>query len=440
MIWPCTANSESTIEQGDVTSSSAAITTDIADESDRAGGVDLAAIVEQTRHAAGDQLAAAWQLHVERVEQELRSGWKDYIEYVLCNVFEEFSAQLTPRFAAALEAQLRFSTEEALAAAQVEAEAKRRELNERIAELESALAEESASYSRLLTNWQNTVASERESAARSASEVISQTARRLRQAVEAQDWTIAILEGASRFSEKAALFQLIDGSLQLLGVKARDAEYQEAVVPFSAAAADAPAISRVIETREPVAIRADAEQLSEAIVGRVEPAESEMAFVCPLTATDRVEAVLVAYGRDSSLDTNALEHLSMLGALLRKRPAPPAPQPAADPAPEQPQPAQRVLYPVSREEQELHLQAQRFARVQVSEMRLFRHQEVTQGRQTKDIYSAMKDVIDRSREKYAQQFLSSASSLPDYLHAELIKTIALGNESLLGPGYPGPLV
>ena len=440
MIWPGTGNGEGTIENEEIKNGFAAIAAENGANGDSAGRIDLTAIVEQTRHAAGDQLAAAWQLHVERVEQELRSGWKDYIEYVLSNIFDEFSAQITPRFAEAVQAQIRASTEEAIAGVQRQAEAGRTEMSERIVALEAALAEEEASYNRLLTNWQNTLASERQSAARLTAEVINQTSRRLRQAVEVRDWAVAILEGAARFSEKAALFQHIGGSLQLLGVKACEAEYQEAVVQFSTAAADVPAIARVLETREPVAVPADAEQLSESVIARVEPAESDMAFICPLTGGEKAEAVLLAYGRDATLDTNALEHLSLLGELLRKRPEPPAPEPPATPAPEQAQPVQRILYPVSREEQEFHLQAQRFARVQVSEMRLFRHQEVTQGRQSKNLYSAMKDAIDRSREKYKEQFLRSKSSLPDYLHVELIKTIALGDESLLGPDYPGPLV
>jgi len=427
MIRPSTVNGDSTSEIDEVRSSSG-----------HSRIVDVPAIVEQARHTAGDQLAAAWQLHVERVEQELRSGWKDYIEFVLSNVFDEISTQLARRVADDIEEQLRCSLDQALAVAQQEADAIRSRLGSRIAELESALAEEQVGHKRLVSNWQSTLANERVAATRTASEVICQAARRLRRAEEIQDWSAAILEGASHFSEKAALFQVMDGELHLLGAKAVEAEYQQAVIPFSVAAADAPALARVLETGEPQAVRPDAGQLSEALVGWVEPAGAEMAFLCPLIAGDTAEAVLVAYGHDASLNTNGLEHLSMLGMLLRKRPAPPASEPA--PAPATALPPRRIVYPVSREQQELHLQAQRFARVQVSELRLFQHQEVARGRQTKHLYAVMKDVIDRCRERYAQQFLSAGSSMPDYFHVELIKTLAIGDESLLGPEYPGPLV
>jgi hypothetical protein len=90
-------------------------------------------------------------------------------------------------------------------------------------------------------------------------------------------------------------------------------------------------------------------------------------------------------------------------------------------------------------EQELHLRAQRFARVQVAEIRLYQSQAVKQGRAERAVYHALKADLDRGREAYRQQFLTDCPSMVDYFHVEVVRTLANDDASLLGPDYPGPL-
>ena len=45
-------------------------------------------------------------------------------------------------------------------------------------------------------------------------------------------------------------------------------------------------------------------------------------------------------------------------------------------------------FELSREDQELHLKAQRFARVQVAEMRLYKSDAVKEGRASRELYEA----------------------------------------------------
>jgi hypothetical protein len=72
-------------------------------------------------------------------------------------------------------------------------------------------------------------------------------------------------------------------------------------------------------------------------------------------------------------------------------------------------------------------------------MRLYKAQAVKDGRERRDLYSALRKEVDQGREQFRQDFLS-APTMIDYLHVELVRTLANDDASLLGPDYPGPLV
>jgi hypothetical protein len=95
---------------------------------------------------------------------------------------------------------------------------------------------------------------------------------------------------------------------------------------------------------------------------------------------------------------------------------------------------------LSRPEQELHLRAQRFARVQVAEMRLYQSPAVQAGRARRNLYAELKQDIDSGREAFRRQFVSASPSMPDYFHLELVRTLANDDPAALGEDYPGPLV
>jgi len=118
-------------------------------------------------------------------------------------------------------------------------------------------------------------------------------------------------------------------------------------------------------------------------------------------------------------DTPALEFLNALAAAL------------ASAAPKA---------PVEHDQQELQLRAKRFARVKVAELQLYQAAEVKAGRTMRDLYGALGTQIDGAREAFRERFLTRDCVDADYLHAELVRTLANDDASLLGPGYPGPLV
>jgi hypothetical protein len=88
---------------------------------------------------------------------------------------------------------------------------------------------------------------------------------------------------------------------------------------------------------------------------------------------------------------------------------------------------------------EAHLRAQRFARVRIAEIQLYHAAQVKSGRASGNLYGALSARIDAAREAYRQLFLTPAGGIPDYVHQELVKTLANDDAALLGPAYPGPM-
>jgi hypothetical protein len=92
------------------------------------------------------------------------------------------------------------------------------------------------------------------------------------------------------------------------------------------------------------------------------------------------------------------------------------------------------------EDQKLHLQAQRIARVRVAEMRLYQAEELRKGVFEGDIYGALGAGIDGARKEFLETFLSKSPTMVDYLHLEILRSLAHDDDRLLGPEYPGPMV
>jgi hypothetical protein len=89
---------------------------------------------------------------------------------------------------------------------------------------------------------------------------------------------------------------------------------------------------------------------------------------------------------------------------------------------------------LSQEEKLLHEDARRFARLLVSELLLYNEDLVILGRKQRDIYSKLKEDIDRSRQAYDQRVPRNVSARADYFREELVRTLAAGDPTALGPG------
>ena len=111
------------------------------------------------------------------------------------------------------------------------------------------------------------------------------------------------------------------------------------------------------------------------------------------------------------------------------RPQASAPRPAPH-APPPPPPAAPSMSP---EETKAHEDAKRFARLVVSEIKLYNEAKVNEGRRHKDIYERLKEDIERGRQMYADRVAPNVRDSTNYFYDELVRILAGGDQGALGP-------
>jgi hypothetical protein len=84
---------------------------------------------------------------------------------------------------------------------------------------------------------------------------------------------------------------------------------------------------------------------------------------------------------------------------------------------------------------ERHEEAKRFARLLVSEIKLYNERAVQEGREHNDIYPRLKEDIDRSRQMYDERIPEDVRAATNFFHEELVRTLADGREEALGGGH-----
>jgi hypothetical protein len=77
-------------------------------------------------------------------------------------------------------------------------------------------------------------------------------------------------------------------------------------------------------------------------------------------------------------------------------------------------------------------EARRFARLLVSEIKLYNEDEVERGRVEKDIGTRLKEDIERSREMYEKRIPADVRQGHDYFRDELVRILADGDADALG--------
>lgn len=129
-----------------------------------------------------------------------------------------------------------------------------------------------------------------------------------------------------------------------------------------------------------------------------------------------------------------------------ERPAPPqaaAPPPAAHTHPSDERPSTQYIPPagVARggalggdrsDDAKKHDEARRFARLLVSEIKLYNEPKVEQGRKNKDLYERLKEDIDRSRQMYDERISDDVRKQSNYFYDELVRILADGDAGSLG--------
>jgi hypothetical protein len=86
----------------------------------------------------------------------------------------------------------------------------------------------------------------------------------------------------------------------------------------------------------------------------------------------------------------------------------------------------------SNEDAKKHDEARRFARLLVSEIKLYNESKVEQGRKNNDLYERLKEDIDRSRQMYDERIADEVRKVSNYFYDELVRILADGRADALG--------
>jgi len=309
---------------------------------------------------------------------------------------------------------------------------------------------------------------------RALAEELNQAVRRLRQAANVDDLYSVLLDVTVPFCEQAAVFSIHERVARAECMR-RPAEVHSGENGSAASlpalefpVSEAAAFSTAIDTRDPVIAMSTAAEVSVPLVELLGHKADERVYLFPLHGGSEATALLYAAGHlqppplellaevaglqlhvwsaEAAVPAPAIavqpeqkvdELVTISGSLVKS----PASETAAAAAPAVVHtPRQHTeWWNLSREQQQIHLAAQRFARVQVAEMRLGKPDALRSGREARDIYASLQTQIEAAREKFRERHMA-APTMVDYLHLELVRSLADDDAILLGPTYPGPLV
>jgi hypothetical protein len=275
----------------------------------------------------------------------------------------------------------------------------------------------------------------------------------------------ATLDGIGQFAARTALYVVKGG--QLVGWQARGFA-DEGAIKGAQLSGSSGLAGRAMNAREPVSAAA-AEFDQEFVNTHGNPADGN-ATLLPLVVRDKVSAmVYVDAGAEGRADLSAVRVLVRTAAMwleilaLRKiaggaaeaeAPAAVASAAVAEPAsaPEPPPMAAAAAAPapsapvapaagaadvsgLSAEDQEVHKKAKRFAKLLVDEIKLYNQKKVEEGKKNRDLYSRLKEDIDKSRQTYEKRWGSSAAGSANYFQSELVRILADNDAGLMGAGF-----
>ncbi len=208
---------------------------------------------------------------------------------------------------------------------------------------------------------------------------------------------------------------------------------------------DAPALASAIETADPVTVLARESEVSSALTHWLASNSAEKLYLFPVSTRHQVVAMLVAAGE---VFPAAVELLAGAAGMRLEAFDGGTKNPGVENliriqrtgVPASATSERRAWDDLSPEDQQLHLHAQRVARVRVARMRLDREDAWRRGLAQSDIYSALRRDIESARTEFLQNFLSRSTTMVDYLHLEILRNLANDDDRVLGREYPGPMV
>ena len=308
------------------------------------------------------------------------------------------------------------------------------------------------SFSGWLDEVETLLADARELGREELANTLNQASRRLRQSDGFDELAATLTDASTPFCKGAAVLRVAEGKARGERIRGVDAAQAERFAALEIPLASAAALAGAVETRDPVTAVSSETEVSAELLAIAGHGEKVRVSIFPVQRDNGVEALLYCWG-DVSIAN--LELLAQVAGLCLAPPPPPppvveapplfdiAPAPVPGPAPApavEETKGDRDWDRLTSEDQRVHLSAQRFARVRIAEMRLHEAEAVHAGRMHRDLYGALQVSIDKARETFRHSYMATCPSMVDYVHLELVRTLAHENPHLLGEEYPGPLV
>ena len=283
----------------------------------------------------------------------------------------------------------------------------------------------------------------------SSTAMLSAAATQIQEAGSQAEILRHLLQGCSQFAGRVALFVSKAGSIsgwQGTGFDNNDEIKNASVSTARGLCADA------MNGQVPAAGKAT--DFDSGFLSLVKAPAEDRCLVLPLVVKDRVAALIYADAgtqATGSLDASALSVLTRFAALWLETGATRKSEPmaAAATAPETERvaaaapsavahataPATIAETPAS-EDAELHKKAKRFAKLLVEEIMLYNQAKVAQGKKNQDLYTRLREDIEKSRATYDKRYGESPAASANYFNQELIRILADNDVSLMGDGFP----
>lgn len=288
----------------------------------------------------------------------------------------------------------------------------------------------------------------------SPTELLSASATAIQESNSQGDILRHLLEGASHFSPRVALFVVKGGSIS--GWQGTGFEDNE-LVKGAPVGAGRGLIAEAMNERIPAS--GSTADFDAGFLATVKVPATDNCLVLPLVVKDKVAALIYAdagTSEDNAFDASALSVLTRFAALwleagAMRRPetaapvaetrqapgaittqAPPAMASAAATAMASSAP---VSTPVSGDV-DLHNKARRFAKLLVEEIMLYNKVKVNEGKKNQDLYTRLREDIEKSRATYDKRYGETAVASAGYFNQELVRILADNDLSLMGDGFP----
>ncbi|MEP6714771.1 MAG: hypothetical protein ABJC09_04315 [Terriglobia bacterium] len=304
-------------------------------------------------------------------------------------------------------------------------------------ERERAVAEENVTRAR---------ADARETTLRATAESLNQALRRLRQAANRPEALRFLAEGTGPWSTQVVVLAIEHDRATVTAARGLSLPVPE--LPAAFPIETAPALAAVFESRDPVTSLVSNTEISPLLASAFGGPAERKVYLFPVLERGMATAILAACGETAPAPLELLcEAAGMRLDGLAAEAAPtvtPLPNPVlvniggqvTPPA----GPERRKWDELSPDDQQLHLKAQRMARVRIAEIRLQHADGLRKGAADGNLYGALCVQIDAARTEFLQAFLSKSPTMVDYLHLEILRSLAHDNDRILGEKYPGPMV